>query len=230
MVGYSLGGAVAASFAAYHPNLVRSITLVCPGGLVRTSHVSTQTRLLYSEGTFPERALHWLLRRRLEPGHGVMGSSADVPDGEETDVDFGSVRLSRGDGLTTTVGDVIRWQLEENEGFVGAYMSTMRNAPVYGQHDGVWKLLAAELAKRRESEADIAEMVPPGLEGGKVCLILGQKDPIVVATEWLEDSKAVLGMDGVVAHVVRGGHEIGITKGKEVADLAMKTWTKNAVH
>ncbi|OAQ96722.1 hypothetical protein LLEC1_07852, partial [Akanthomyces lecanii] len=40
LVGFSLGGAIAASFATYHATILRSVTLVCPGGLVRPAHIS----------------------------------------------------------------------------------------------------------------------------------------------------------------------------------------------
>ncbi|POR35702.1 Uncharacterized protein TPAR_04101 [Tolypocladium paradoxum] len=216
LLGYSLGGALAASFAAYHPHLLRSLTLICPGGLVRASHVGWKSRLLYAEGVLPGWLATALARRRLEPRR---GASADVPEGEVADVDFDEVPVSA-ERPDVKVGDVVKWQLGGNEGFVGAYMSTIRNAPIYGQHDGVWKRLGEQLSKRRGQGDD----VPSGLESGRICLILAGRDPIVVKDEWIEDSKAVLGEDGVEVHVVSGGHEIAISKGKEVADVAMRAW------
>ncbi|OAQ92001.1 alpha/beta hydrolase [Purpureocillium lilacinum] len=219
LLGYSLGGALAASFAAYHPSLVRSLTLICPGGLVRPSHVSFKSRLLYTQGILPSWLVTALARRRLEPRR---GASADVPEGEDADVDFDEVPVSVESRTGVRVGDVVKWQLAENDGFVGAYMSTIRNAPIYGQHEKVWVRLSDELARRRGPERDI----PAGLEGGRICLILAEKDPIVVKEEWIEDSRAVLGQDGVDVHVVGGGHEIAISKGREVADVAMTAWNR----
>ena len=227
IVGYSLGGAIAAAFAAYFPHMLRSATLVCPGGLIRPSHVSTKSRLLYSEGLLPEWFLRRLVRRRLEPHH---GPSADVPvdddhlDDEEHEtgnggVDFDEVPLSRGQ-RSPRVKDAMRSQLEGNDGLVTAYLSTIRNAPVYGHHDQLWKRLSERLAERRT----IAPDVPAGLPGGKVCLVLADNDPVVVKDEWLEDSHRVLGEDAVSIHVVPGGHEIAISQGAIVADLAMSSW------
>lgn len=214
LLGYSLGGAVAASFAAYHTHVLRSLTLVCPGGLVRTSHVSWRSKMLYSEGVLPRWLLMWLARRRLEP---QRGASADVPVEEDNDVDFDEVLVAEG----IKVGDMMRWQLAGNEGFVGAYMNTISDAPIYGQHDGAWRLLNVELAKRR------AESPPAGMEGGKLCLILAERDPVVVKDEWIEDSKMVLGEDGVDVNVVKGGHDIAISKGIEVANIAMRSWKRD---
>ncbi|KAM4066905.1 alpha/beta hydrolase fold domain-containing protein [Hirsutella rhossiliensis] len=220
LLGYSLGGALAASFAAHHPHLVRSLTLVCPGGLVRPSHVSFKSWLLYSHGILPTFLVDALARRRLQPRRGV---SADVPEGENAGVDFDDVPVSR-ERKDVKVGDVVGWQLQGNTGFVGAYMSTMRHAPIYGQHDKVWKLLGQQLARRRPQTLARGSTVPAGLTGGKICLILAERDPIIVKEEWIEDSKAVLGEDGVDIHVVNGGHEIAISRGKEVADIAVRSW------
>lgn len=220
ILGYSLGGAIAASFAAFHANLLRSVTLVCPGGLVRTSHVSRRSRFLYSSGILPEWLLQRLAWKRLQPKDGTP--SADLPGvqkedtEDDEDVDFDDVRVVTG----ARVGSVVKWQIRGNDGFVPAYMSTIRNAPIYGQHDKVWKVLGDELKKRRKGGPN----APKGLEKGKIGLVLAEKDPIVIVDEWLEDSKRVLGEDAVEAAIIKGGHEIAISKGKEVAQAAIKLW------
>lgn len=223
IVGYSLGGALSASFAAYHPNLLRSATLICPGGLVRPSHVSLKSRVLYSEGLLPSWLINRLARHRLEPQPGT--ASADVPDpsgesDDSQDVDFDQVPVCAEDAAGPKVGDVVKWQLRNNEGFVPAYMSTIRNAPIYGQHEGVWRRLSEQLALRRQDGRI------PGLEGGRICLILAERDPIVVKEEWIADSFTVLGEDAVDIRVLKGGHEIAISKGREVANVAMAAWRR----
>ncbi|KAK2593978.1 hypothetical protein QQS21_008337 [Conoideocrella luteorostrata] len=228
IVGYSLGGGLAASFAAHHTNLLRSVTLICPGGLVRRSHVSFKSRLLYSEGILPLWLANMMGRRQLEPKPGAP--SADVPDPagaldeidgrEAQSVDFNQVPICAEDASGPTVGDVVKWQLSNNEGFVPSYMSAIRHAPIYEQHEGVWKLLSRQLLARRRDKMRL-----PGLPGGKICLILADRDPIVVKDEWIADSFAVLGRDAVDIRVVKGGHEIAISKGREVADVAIAAWT-----
>ena len=222
LLGYSLGGAIAAVFAAYHPHMLRSVTLVCPGGLVRSSHVGWKSRLLYAEGALPERLVNMLVRRRLEPRRGV---SADIPDVDEHEasenVDFDEVPVRK--GSTTRVGDVVAWQLRSNPGFPLAYLSTIRNAPIYGQHNAVWRTLAQKLAARRPIDDTDA---PPGLPEGRICLVLAEDDPIVVKEEWIADSMAVLGEDAVDIRVIPGGHEIAISRGEEVAKVAMAAWQR----
>lgn len=226
ILGYSLGGALAAAFATYHANLLRSVTLVCPGGLVRESHVSQKSRFLYSSGVLPEALLQHLARKRLEPSIG--SPSADVPIDDVTtteeadDVDFDDVAVAAG----ITVRDVVRWQLRGNKGFVSAYMSSIRHAPVYGQHKALWKIFSQELSKRRFGGLDAP---PQGLKSGKICLVLAEKDPIVVKDEWIQDVHEVLGEDAVDIHVVKGGHEIAISKGPEIANIAIDSWTRLSI-
>ncbi|KAM0256509.1 hypothetical protein ACHAQJ_004920 [Trichoderma viride] len=210
LLGYSLGGALAAAFAAYHSHMLRSLTVVCPGGLVRKSRLSWKSRLMYSHGVLPEWLLRSWVRARIEPQH---GQSADVPEGDEAEVNFDDVQMAVGKS-TVRVGDVVGWQLEANPAFVDSYMSTIRYAPVYDQHDKMWAVLGEKLAANREL----------GLGLQRVCVILGDRDTLIVKDEWIEDTKAVLGEDGVDIRVISGGHEIAISKGKEVAETAISSW------
>lgn len=223
ILGFSLGGAIVASFATYHANLLRSATLICPGGLVRPVHISWRSRLSYMEGgLFPEWVIQRFARKRLRPTPSKH-TSVDIPDGaEDAEVDFDEVPVARDAPRGPKVGEVVQWQFDGNDGFVPAYVSTIRNAPVYAQHTALWPLLADELGKRRTPGAGR----PAGLETGRICLIVAEKDPIVIATECIEDARAVLGEDGVDAHVIKGGHEVGISRGKEIANIAMDSWKK----
>jgi pimeloyl-ACP methyl ester carboxylesterase len=233
LLGYSLGGAIAASFARYYPRMVRSLTHVCGGGLIRFKHVGWQSKLLYSEGIFPEWILRRLVEMRLQPdppplitdkpeaevapdGVSVLSKGSDASGG----LSFDNAILSK-DRPGINVGNVISWQLENHAGFVPAYMSTIRNAPIYEQQGGHWKQLGALLAERRGKGDD----VPPGIVGGKMLVILGDSDPVIVKTELLEDVKAVLGDDAVEVVVIPGGHEIAITEAKEIADAMVDFWS-----
>ncbi|RDL31025.1 putative Alpha hydrolase [Venustampulla echinocandica] len=219
IIGFSLGGSIAVAFAAYHATMVRSMTLVCPGGLIRTSHISTRNRFLYSSSRIiPEWLRLKLFRDSLEPRNGAP--CADVPEEyDEVDWNFDEVPIAV-DRPDISIGDVIRWQLAANAGFVHSYLSTLRSALVYRRHDTTWKVLADELAYRRAMDA------PPGLGGGKVCLIVAQKDAIVVGDECEQDAMEILGMEAVETYVLSGGHEIAISRGKDVALMAIEFWNR----
>ena len=173
--------------------------------------------MLYSEGLLPRRLLRWLLRRRLEP---ERGPSADVPgkEADEGDVDFDSVGVVSG----ATVGDVMRWQIRGNGGLPWAYWSTIRNAPVYGEHDGVWKRLAGVLAERRRG----GRRAPPRRTVSRASEMLHRGD--LTQEEYdtvVRRARAVLGEDAADVRIVSGGHEIAISKGEEVAGIAVEAWT-----
>jgi pimeloyl-ACP methyl ester carboxylesterase len=242
LLGYSLGGAIAVSFAAYFPDLVKSLTLVCPGGLIRPKHLSWKGKLLYSEGLFPEWLLQALVRRRLRPQRKLPDrSEAEVvqdidPLREDPDVRGGSVfdkAVLSASRPHVTVADVISWQLAEHDGFVPAYMSTIRHAPIYDQGEHDWRILAGHLERARSVEGRAAtdswqelRHVPTGLEGGKVLIVLGETDPVIVMDEVMEDATAVLGGQGVEFAVIDGGHEIVITKSMEVCDAVLSFLAK----
>ncbi|PLB52465.1 putative alpha/beta hydrolase [Aspergillus steynii IBT 23096] len=218
IVGFSLGGSIAVAFAAYHATMLRSITVICPGGLIRPSHISRRSQVLYSSRFIPEWLRLRLLRRDLEPSTGAP--SADVPDAAQgADMDFDAVPISA-DRPQVRIGDVIRWQLRANPGFVPSYLSTIRGCLVYRRHDHdrMWEALRDELARRRTSDA------PPGLPGGRACLILADRDVIVMKDEFLEDLQGLLSAEDVDEHVITGGHEIGVLRGKDVASIAVESW------
>jgi pimeloyl-ACP methyl ester carboxylesterase len=68
LIGYSLGGGISAAFTSYFPNLVKSLVLLAPAGIIRPEHTSGRSRLLYSAGLVPERLLYWLIKKRLKAG------------------------------------------------------------------------------------------------------------------------------------------------------------------
>ncbi|ROT38772.1 alpha/beta-hydrolase [Sodiomyces alkalinus F11] len=225
LIGYSLGGAVAASFARYHPHAVRSLVLVTPGGLIRSHHVSRTSRLLYSEGVLPEPLLRRLVRRRLEPRPSSPPSGGGgTGDGGQASSEFDDAVIDPSrPGLR--VADLMEWQLRRHPGFVPAYRSTLRHTPIYDQGDAEWKPLRGILAARRQKGAVGEGSKLPGLTGGRICFVLGETDSISVPEEIGEDAKRVLGDEAVVIEVVKGaGHEVGITRGRDVAGLAVEFW------
>ncbi|RYP14474.1 hypothetical protein DL765_006364 [Monosporascus sp. GIB2] len=220
IIGFSLGGSIAVAFAAYHATMLRSITLVCPGGLIRTSHMKPLDRCLYSSARLiPEWLRLKLFRGSLEPRNGAACAGVPGEQQDEADLDFDAVPIAE-DRPHIAVGDVIRWQLGANKGFVQSYLSTLRSALVYRRHDRTWRMLADELARRRGVDA------PPGLKGGKVCLIVAERDIIVIADECVDDATEVLGTEAVETCYLSGGHEIAISSGRHVASVAMKSWNR----
>ena len=84
LVGYSLGGAIAVSFASYFPKLLDSLVLIAPGGLIRPHRFGRSGKFLYSTGLFPESLLEWMVKRRIyvEPSPTI-----EAPDNLEATIE-----------------------------------------------------------------------------------------------------------------------------------------------
>ncbi|KAK3397869.1 alpha/beta-hydrolase [Sordaria brevicollis] len=246
IIGYSLGGGLAVSFAKYYSHMIRSLVLVASGGLIRSEHVSRRSRILYSEGIFPESLLRWLVRRRITPQPATTTSEAkmasEVVAAPSTTTTEQSTKkhhknsdASGGDSFdnavlsphraNSTVSSVMAWQVQHQQGFLTAFMSSIRHAPIYEQRED-WIRLGQLLAARRQAKEVAASEKLPGLLAGKVLLVLGSTDPVIIKEELIHDATSVLGEDGFEAVLLDCGHEIVMTKGKEVAGLAARFWSR----
>lgn len=233
LIGYSLGGGIAASFTSYFPNLVESLVLIAPAGLMRSERIHWTSKLLYG-GFLPRRLVEYLVWRRL-------GGNSSVPLPAPNDKDDGKVTATKAadeeaadeeapshPALTrdssaqisarrpsVSIADVVSWQLTHHAGFVPAFVSSIQHAPISAQHSS-WKYIAAR------------QLLPPDqrLLEGKVLLLLGKDDTVVIANEMSEDAKEVLG-DAVDIRVMDGGHELPVTDADVVAQTILDFWNQH---
>ncbi|GAB1311683.1 hypothetical protein MFIFM68171_01893 [Madurella fahalii] len=247
LVGYSLGGGIAVPFARHFPHMVRSVVVVAGGGLIRSEHVSWKSRLLYSTDIFPEPVLQMLIRRRLTPRRRdavtetkmateVVDVKGKQPHARYQRKEHKDSDANGGDGFDNalllarrpghTVSSVMGWQLRHHEGFIPAFVSSIRYAPIYDQNED-WYALGLLLAERRERVGwEDTEDEMPGLRGGKILLVLGATDPVIVKEELIHDATAVLGEDGFEAVVIDSGHELVMSKGDEIASVLASFWQR----
>lgn len=116
----------------------------------------------------------------------------DRPDAEPTDFE-------------RRVGDFVHWTLDHHEGFVPAFMSTVRYAPMLGQHDE-WRRLA-----RRDK--------------GTTAVLLGNHDTLVNKEDYAEDALPLLGgEENVFWRVVPGGHNFPFTHPKKALEQIYEFW------
>lgn len=197
LAGYSLGGGIAADFTSHFPHLVSSLILLAPGGLIRTAHITWRSRLLYSLPLLPQPLVHWLVRRRLytPPSSPIpplaTTSSSAVPVDQTAQAEAAAPPTASPSPSTSsqvhTAAEAVNWQLDHHPGFLPAFISSIRHAPVYAQH-ARWHVVGAQKTP--------------------VLLVLGGKDPIVVADEVWADAEECLG-EGLETVVVEGaGHEV----------------------
>jgi pimeloyl-ACP methyl ester carboxylesterase len=242
LVGYSLGGGVSISFTRYLPHLVQSLTLIAPGGLIRPNHIAWRSKVLYSRGIFPEFLLEYLVKKRLQPEvrHSTPPPPAVAKDADEAvshaegEKPNGNGDASGGDSFDEAIlsrrfphiniASAVSWQLANHAGFIPAFMSSIRYAPIYNQH-AVWAIIGVRLSEQKANPTD-DEVAKRGLLRSKVLMILGATDPIVIVEEVSEDAKVVLGDGNVEIVVIEAGHDLPITKSTEVAEAMWRFWTE----
>jgi len=200
LVGYSLGGAIAADFASYLPNLIRGLVLVAPGGLIRPKRISWKTSFMYSTTSIlPEFFVEWLVSSSLRSGP----EASTIEPGSHTPqkgARFNGVSLSESHGPAE---EVLEWQVRHHKGFVPAFISSIRFAPIHNQQQR-WSILRENMESRHSHFKE-------------VWFVLGEMDPIVDADELMEDAKSVLGDEHAKFRLVKNvGHEVAIERADDI--------------
>ena len=234
VVGYSLGGGIAADWASWFPRTVRGLVLVAPAGLLRAGRVAWWSRFVYG-GFLPRGLVERIVGRRLRGGSGgrqpeetkvgvVQSAEAEVPGkGEEEAIGGGG----RGEGLfpgrpVFSVADVVDWQVDAHPGFVPAFISSIQNSPISGQQER-WRLVGSRLDRQRlNPDDDVA--AKEGMTEGKVLLMLGKDDSIIVADEIGPDAEKVLGKENVEVRVLDGGHDLPVANADGCAKAIGDFW------
>lgn len=225
LVGYSLGGGIAMSFASFFPQLLSSLMLLAPSGLLRDSQISVQSRFLYSRGLVPEPLLKVLVTRRLSAGPLITPKpnrdgklSAENALTEELSSRGGvSVQLLSRAYPQVNVRDAVAWQVNNHTGFVHSFMSSMRFGPILQQRQwDNWARLGRRLTAQRELTAE--EQRKNGLPSDMVFILLGSDDTIIVKEQLSPDAAEAL-EENVQFKYFDAGHEFPSTKYDEVAQF-----------
>lgn len=223
LVGYSLGGGIAASFASYFPQLLTSLVLLAPSGLLRDSQISFQSRLLYSRGLIPEPLLAVLVGRRLNAGplitpkaskDGKLNAGNVITEELPSQGAATSQVLSRGYSHVTVPG-AVKWQVNNHAGFVHAFMSSMRFGPILQQRQwDTWSRLGKFLTSQRNLTPE--DQYRNGLPSDKVFILCGIDDTIILREQLSPDANKAL-EENVQFKYFEAGHEFPSTKYEEVA-------------
>lgn len=226
IIGYSLGGGIAASFAYYFPALVKSLVLIAPSGLVREKHIAWQSYILYrTEGILPESLVRWLVRRRLDnpaAASAAKHGNYNIQIDDAIAAELGESNSISGDHVSQVMESAVQWQLDHHKGFITAFVSAIRYAPITAQYE-TYKVIGRRLgAQKMESSNKLGSH--EGFAGGKVILVLGTKDGIVVREETDADHRQMLGDENVETIVMDVGHDIPISKPLELAARLWDAW------
>ncbi|CAG8971102.1 hypothetical protein HYALB_00010679 [Hymenoscyphus albidus] len=221
IIGYSLGGGIAADFAAYFPKLVKGIALLAPSGLLRPHHLGWSSKVMFS-GLIPQRILESSIRKRLtsgpagtntvqklrgeKPTETVAAGPEDAVVAEATtgasSPHSNSVPLNE-DKPHLTVESAVKWQIQHNKGFIRSFASSIKYSSISG-HAQTWERLRNF--------------------GSPVVILAGRTDPIIIPAELEEDAKAAIGEENVVWRVLEGGHEFPITQPERVVQEIWGVW------
>lgn len=193
-------------------------------------HVNVQARLLYSRGLIPESVLGFFVKRRLRGG--PLVPPKEKPKSEnKINVDDALTEEFAGAKEAATqilsreyphlsVPESVVWQVDNNHGFVHAFMSTMRYGPIFRSKQwGAWSRLGAYL--RAQNEAPAGTQVAKGLPNDKVHILCGNNDGIIGKDDLVTDATAALGGNAIFKFY-DAGHEFPSTKYEDVASYMMK--------
>jgi len=256
-IGYSLGGGISAAFTSYFPSLVSSLVLIAPSGIIREKHITNKSRFLYrTEGIIPEPLINYLVYRRLNNNPTPISQGKKLFTSTQTTRNANTVTapprtpsfaspedaVAAETGNTPAVGDPqalfpqrpwvtvaksSQWQIDHHKGFIPSFISSIRHAPITLQHD-CWSLIGARLSAQK-ANSDDKQAQDLGLVRSKVLVILGKQDPVVIAEEVMEDASAAFGSGNVEFVLLPAGHEVPVTRSKEVVDAVLEFWDEREV-
>lgn len=198
VVGYSLGGGIAVHFANTCPQMVEKLVLLAPAGLIRAESFGKVSNFVFKSGLVPEGLLAHVTKKRLQQ---PIARSRSQP--KEVAVAAAEAADPPSDSPITPLEHrvllYVRWMVEHHAGFVPAFMSSIRHAPLTEQHES-W----GRLEEREERSTAI---------------LLAEEDEIIDVKEYTRDALPLVGgEDKVLWRVLPGGHDFVMTH----CDVIMK--------
>lgn len=196
---------------------------------MRSTRIHWTSKFLYG-GLLPRRLVEYLVWRRLGGIDASSSASKDVNDegGKVTATQAAEQETPSHPALSpdssaqisarrpsVSIAKVVSWQLHHHAGFVASFVSSIQHAPISSQHD-IWKHIAASQDPTLPSIQQLLE--------GKVLLLLGKDDTVIIADEMCEDAQSVLGPDALEIRILDGGHELPVTDAEVVAQTILDFW------
>ena len=172
--------------------------------------MSSRSKIVYSTGIIPECLLLWLCKKRLLAGPmyakenkevdlaAIAAAEEGAPDEEKSFIPLSRTRPD------IHVQQAVQWQLRNHDGFVLAFLSSIRHAPITEQQ-AHWERL-----ERVRSD--------------KVLLMAGTRDPIIFPGEIRQDAEKLLGKERIVYREIDSTHDFPVTESREVVRDILQFW------
>lgn len=233
MIGYSMGGGISAAFTSYFPSLVETLILIAPAGLMRPSHITTSSKLVYGN-MLPRSLVNYYVGRRMRRSPTASARSGNPEATSRT----GAIEAAESEVLEhpahaanslapifagrprISPAHAVEWQLDAHPGFLAVFISSIQHAPITGEHDR-WKLIGSrQAAGKASSDPEKTQM----LKEGRVLILLGKQDNVVIADEVEADATEALGVENVSVVKLDGGHDLPIVNAQGCVDAMMGFW------
>ena len=206
------------SFASHFPNLVDSIVLLAPGGILRDLPPAYKNPCFY----YPQLVPQWYLRRLVGSLLGVASSPALLQTGTDNEINNDQVlpeileKPKTIDAGHLDVAAIVQWQFDHHQGFVHSFTNTIKQRIFMNQHQE-WKRVCKIVKGDIEGRSKLAN--------SKILAIFGEDDDIVKETDVAEDLSAMLDRrDHLVVKSVPGGHGFPIPNAGEVIGQISEFW------
>merc|ERR1711974_317723 len=117
----------------------------------------------------------------------------------------------------------VAWQVNVHSGFIPAFVSSVKYAPIHDGHER-WRLIGKRCeAKRKGSDPHAASRA---LQEGRVLVILGVQDQVISAGETAEDATKALGKENIRIVNLTGGHDLPIINAEGCVRSMMAFWAE----
>jgi pimeloyl-ACP methyl ester carboxylesterase len=233
VMGYSMGGGIANALVRYFPEMVEDLVLLAPVGLMREESRTWSTKLIFS-GVLPDVLVKYLVKRRLTnaPNLRTAQPAGDDPvSGEAAGSSGSDAPVAFGNRIDAA--KIVSWQLEEHEAFLPAFISSMRFAPLRGQHE-TWELIGKRLNAQREVKESVTDSLTSeertaierrGFKSGKVLMVVGKNDDVIRTWELLPDAFMTVGEQNLEVLELEAGHEVPVTRSEEIVEWIWQYWS-----
>lgn len=199
-------------FAASMPQLVKSVVLLGPAGLIRQLPDSYLDRWLYHPEEAPSAdALRAKVRETLE----VELSGPKLSRVPGVGKAFAGPSPTSGAHREFSMGDMVQWQFDHHQGNAMSFQETVRYGPLQNQH-ATYATVCDVIAGKTHSESK--------LHGSKLLVMFGADDTVVVGKETHEDLGKMLPAERLVVEYLPGGHGFPYPNSEQITRSILRFW------